>query len=71
MSSYQVFESPAEDDSWNVVVAVGYPTAKGYEAIAEKFEEIRKKHRKVLIGGKDLKELGKIVGSRKFYPRGD
>ncbi len=69
MVEYSMFETPDEADSWNVAVAVGYPTENGYQAIAEEFEKIRQKHQKVLIDGKDLKELGKVVGSRKFYPR--
>jgi hypothetical protein len=69
MVEYSVFEAPDESDSWNVAVAVGYPTENGYQAITDEFEKIRQKHQKVLIDGKDLKELGKVVGSRKFYPR--
>jgi len=44
-------------------VAVKYHTTNGYEEVASKFEEIRKEHRIILIGGMDFKELGKILYS--------
>lgn len=69
MVSYSMFEVSGNAGDWNVVVAVGYSTEKGYEAIAAEFEKIRQQHKKVLIEGKDLRELGKIVGSQKFFPR--
>lgn len=69
MVDYAVFETPDESATWNAATAIGYPTANGYQDIAAEFEKIRLKHKKVLIDGKDLKDLGKIVGSRKFYPR--
>lgn len=67
--NYSLFESPDDAEGWNVLVLVGYPSQTGYQAITQEFEKIRHKHQKVLIDGKDLKDLGKIVGSRKIYPR--
>lgn len=69
MTEYHLFESSNAQDSWNIVVAVGYPTERGYEAITAEFEKIRKAHKKVLIDGLDLKDLGKIVESRKLFSR--
>lgn len=70
MSNYAVFEVPTETEPWNVVVAVGYPTEKGYEDIVQEFEKIRSRHKSVLINDKACRELGRVVGSRKFFPRG-
>ncbi len=69
MLNYSLFEASAESENWNIVVAVGYPTEQGYEAIVKEFEAIRKQHTKVLVNGKDLSGLAKIVGSRKLIPR--
>ncbi|MBC7922409.1 MAG: hypothetical protein H7Z75_15120 [Ferruginibacter sp.] len=70
MVDYELFETgEKETGDWNVVVAVAYPSRNGYEAIEEKFESIRRGHVKVLIEGKDLAQLGRIVLSQKLYPR--
>ena len=62
LSSYELLENTETDSTqWDLIVAVGYPTAQGYAAMATQFEEIRKAHKKVLIGGKDFKTLGKVL----------
>lgn len=67
---YNVFEANADAKAeWNIVVAVGYPTERGYEAIAEEFTAIRQQHKKILVDGKDFKDLATIVGSRKMFPK--
>jgi hypothetical protein len=68
MATYELFESD-EDPAWDVVVAVTYKNAGGYAAIASEFEKIRKEHKSVLIDGKQFRDLGKIVMSRKLYSR--
>lgn len=67
MSAYEVLDSGDDAEPWNVVVAVTYMNRAGYEGIAPEFEKIRRDHKKVLIDGKDFKDLGKIVMSRKLY----
>lgn len=67
MSAYEVLDSGDDAEPWNVVVAVTYKSRAGYEGIATEFEKIRRDHKKVLIDGKDFKDLGKIVMSRKLY----
>lgn len=67
---YNVFEADAEEkEEWNIVVAVGYPTEQGSDAIMEQFNTIRQQHKKVLVDGKEFKDLAKIVGSRKMFPK--
>jgi len=67
MSSYEVLDSGDDAEPWNVAVAVTYMNRAGYEGIATEFEKIRRDHKLVLIDGKGLKDLGKIVTSRKLY----
>lgn len=69
MKSYQLLDSADESEPWNVAVVVTYHNAAGYEGVAEAFEKIRQAHAKVLIEGADLRELGRVVGSKKLYAR--
>lgn len=48
---------------WDVIVAVGYPTAQGHEApgVADAFKAIRAAHSEIKINGQGLGELGMIV----------
>jgi hypothetical protein len=67
---YNMFEANAEEKAeWNIVVAVGYPTEQGSDAIMEQFNKIRQQHKKVLVDSKEFKELATIVGSRKMFPQ--
>lgn len=54
----------ADPGDWNIVVVVGYPDARGYDGVREPFEAIRRAHVPVLIDGKDLNALGRIIGTR-------
>lgn len=56
---------------WDFEVAVGYPNAEGFQnnEVQERFAEIRKAHKTILIDGKGLKELGRIVRSDRIRPR--
>jgi hypothetical protein len=75
IAQYELYENQSIDSlaKWDYIVAVEYFNKKGYEGIAEKFEEIRKKHKTVKIEELGFKELGKVVGSetitKKTYPR--
>lgn len=70
MSGYKLYDAgPDTTSQWNVIVAVAYPKKEGYEGIQEAFETIRRSHVNVLIDGKGLNQLGKIVDSRKLYER--
>jgi hypothetical protein len=66
MDAYSLLVAPAGAADWDVLVAVTYPDARGYAGIAEAFERIRKAHATVLVGGKDLRQLGRIVDSRRL-----
>lgn len=54
--------------NWNVVVTVGYPDARGYDGVREAFEAIRRAHVEVPIDGRAMKDLGRIIGSRRLLP---
>ncbi|MBS0660377.1 MAG: hypothetical protein JSR82_19315 [Verrucomicrobia bacterium] len=69
MESYELLEAEDEADPWNVAVMVVYRTPAGYAGVAEEFEQIRKAHQTVLIDGLGLRDLGRIVGSRKVFAR--
>lgn len=55
------------DADWDIIVTVGYPTARGHDApgVAEAFNMIRAAHREIKVDGLGLKELGTIV---RHYP---
>ncbi len=56
--------SPSDTKAdWDFMVRVRYPHPGGYAAIAGEFEAIRGKHQSVLIEGKGMRELGRVVRS--------
>jgi hypothetical protein len=67
IKSYELIQNLSEesDASWDYIVAVEYFTRDTYDAIAQPFEEIRKKHTTVLVNGLSFKDLGTIVRSEK------
>ncbi|MEM9303008.1 MAG: hypothetical protein AAGE01_12900 [Pseudomonadota bacterium] len=68
LTSYDMLARPrTEEDTWNVMVIVGYPTADGYPGITEDFEAIRSDHETVPIDGKaSLADFGSFVSSNTF-----
>lgn len=67
-TSYALLErADSETADWDVIVAVGYPTAQGHDApgVADAFKKIRAAHREVKIDGQSLAQLGTIV---RHYP---
>jgi hypothetical protein len=60
---YQLLEDIDENKAWDLVMVVGYPNTIGYEEPNTKaaFNDIRSKHKEVLIDGEGLKTLGQIV----------
>ncbi len=67
MDDYRVMDTGSDEGPWNVLVEVTYRDARGYEGVREAFENIRAAHREVLIDGKRLRDLGKIVESKKTF----
>lgn len=67
MDAFTVMDTGTDDGPWNVLVAVTYRDERGYEGIAAAFERIRQAHRTVPVEGKTLRELGRIVDSKKLY----
>ena len=69
MAAYTVLDSGSDEGAWNLLVAVTYHTPQGYEGILDAFERIRSAHKTVLIEGKSIKDLGRIVDSKKLQER--
>ena len=69
LASYELIENTGESKEWDYLVAVEYFTANTYEAIAERFEQIRAAHRTHLVNNKGLRELGRIVRSETVRKR--
>lgn len=63
-TSYTLLERADDSEAdWDVIVAVGYPTAQGHDApgVADAFKKIRAAHREIKIDGQSLAQLGTIV----------
>ena len=63
-TSYALLErGESSKADWDVIVAVGYPTAQGHDApgVADAFEAIEAGHKEIKINGRGLVELGEIV----------
>ncbi|WP_404371028.1 hypothetical protein AB5I39_03110 [Sphingomonas sp. MMS24-J45] len=72
-TSYRLLERDGAEDpaaEWDVVVAVGYPDPRGYDApgVAARFAAIRAAHREIRVNGRGLPELGRIVRSERLHP---
>ena len=65
MTSYELLTGADDIADWNLLMIVGYPDARGYEAIAAEFERIRAAHTVVPIDGRGFRDLARIVGSRR------
>lgn len=62
--TYELYENQSPDSPlWDFIVAVQYFTARRYADVADRFEQIRRKHKTVLINGKPFNELGSVVSS--------
>lgn len=66
MQAFTVMDTGSDEGPWNLLVSVTYMDERGYAGIAPAFEKIRSMHRTVPVEGKTLRELGKIVESRKL-----
>ena len=63
-ASYELIQNVGDQPTdWDYLVAVEYFTANTYDEVSDRFEAIRKKHVTVLINGKGLRDLGRIVKS--------
>lgn len=66
--SYRLIENitdSAQEQDWDFIVAVEYYEDQTYSDIRQQFEEIRAGHDTVLVDGKSLRELGRIVRSER------
>ncbi len=63
-TSYDLLErGEISEADWDVIVAVGYPTAQGHDApgVADAFRAIRAGHQEIKINGRGMADLGDIV----------
>jgi hypothetical protein len=54
-------------DPWDAIVKVTYLDARGYDGIREGFERIRREHKTVLINGQGMRELGRVVETKRLF----
>jgi hypothetical protein len=67
MSAYTILDTGDDTGDWNLIVKVTYPNEKGYDGIQEEFNKIRQAHKTILVDGKGLRDLGRIVSSKKTF----
>lgn len=67
-TSYWLLEESNNNDDWDYVMVVGYPTELGYSdpLTIELFKAIRRQHIELKIDDKGLRELGDIVGNHRL-----
>ena len=68
MTFYTLLYDQAPRDDWNIVVQVGYPDARGFDSIRPAWAKIVEAHKTVLVEGKRLPELARILGTRRLSP---
>lgn len=68
---YRLSENLDPSADWDFEVAVGYPNADGFHNadVQARFADIRSGHTIILIDGKGLKDLGRIVRGDRTRPR--
>lgn len=66
LRAYTVLDTGSDEGPWNLLVSVTYHDERGYTGVAEAFEKIRQAHQTVLVDGKALAQLGKIVESKRL-----
>lgn len=67
LSAFTVMDTGTDEGAWNVLVSVTYMNDKGYDGIVDAFERIRRAHAPVRIDGKELRDLGAIVDSKRLF----
>lgn len=65
--AYQLLENSGDEDDWDFLMIVTYKDDKGYNGVKAEFDAIRAAHKEVLVDGKSLRQLGKIVRSTYYY----
>lgn len=64
LHDYHLLQKTSSDTAaWDFMVLVVYPDTSGFRGIEAEWINIRQVHKRVLIGGKDLSQLGRIVKS--------
>jgi hypothetical protein len=70
---YQLLEEVTDkaNSEWDLIVAVGYPTAAGFDDPKAKtvFKDIRAQHKEVAVDGLTMKDLGAVVKSHRVRLR--
>lgn len=67
-TNYALHQAMDAEPDWDLMMAVGYPQAAGYAdpATQAAFTAIRAAHREVLIDGRNLRALGRVVRQHRF-----
>jgi hypothetical protein len=68
MTFFNLHIDPNPREDWNLVVQVGYPDVRGFESIQPHWAEIVAAHKTVLIEGKRLPDLARVLGTRRLLP---
>jgi predicted SnoaL-like aldol condensation-catalyzing enzyme len=67
IESFKITDTGNDEGDWNLLVTVGYYNEQGFEGIKEAFDRIRAAHKTNLIDGKNLRDLGSIVDSKRTF----
>ncbi len=68
MTFFSLHIDPTPNEDWNLVVQVGYPDVRGFDAIRPQWAEIVAAHQTVLVEGKRLPDLARVLGTRRLLP---
>jgi len=67
MTSYRLLDSGTDEGPWQLIVIVTYPDERGYDGIRAEFEKIRQAHTVVPVDGKALRDLGRVVETKRLF----
>jgi hypothetical protein len=67
MTSYRLLDSGTDEGPWHLIVIVTYPDERGYDGIRTEFEKIRQAHTVVPVDGKGLRDLGRVVETKRLF----
>jgi hypothetical protein len=68
MTFFNLHIDPNPREDWNLIVQVGYPDVRGFDSIRHQWAEIVAAHQTVLIEGKRLPDLARVLGTRRLLP---
>ena len=66
LKQYHLLENSDATKEWDFVVMVQYRDETGYEGVKVEFEKIRQAHQHVLVNGKGIADVGRVVKAEEF-----